>query len=67
MLSVLPKELEYKVETRKYEKLEVMQPRINNRSELPVVEYTTLDQFTWSLKWRLIRERGGGLKERGGY
>ena len=46
MLSVLPKELEYKVETRKYEKLEVMQPRINNRSELPVVEYTTLDQFT---------------------
>ena len=38
MLSVLHKELEYKVEKLKYEKLEVMQPRIENKSELPVGE-----------------------------
>ena len=36
MVSVLHKELEYKVENRKYKKLEVMQPRIKNKSELPV-------------------------------
>ena len=33
---VLHKELEYKVEKFKYKKLEVMQPRIENKSELPV-------------------------------
>ena len=33
---VLHKELEYKVEKLKYKKLEVMQPRIENKSELPV-------------------------------
>ena len=29
------KKLEYKVEALKYKKLEVMQPRIKNKSELP--------------------------------
>ena len=38
MVSVLYKELEYKVEKRKYKKLEVMQPRIKTKSELPVGE-----------------------------
>ena len=38
MVSVLHKKLEYKVEKLKYKKLEVMQPRIKNKSELPVVE-----------------------------
>ena len=38
VVSVLHKELEYKVEKLKYKKLEVMQPRINNKSELPVDE-----------------------------
>ena len=36
MVSVLCKELEYKVEKLKYKKLEVMQPKIKNNSELPV-------------------------------
>ena len=36
VVSVLHKNLEYKVETLKYKKLEVMQPMINNKSELPV-------------------------------
>ena len=35
---VLHKELEYKVEKLKFEKLEVMQARIENQSELPVGE-----------------------------
>ena len=38
MVSVLHKELEYKVEKLKYKKLEVMQPRISNKSELLVGE-----------------------------
>ena len=36
MVSVLYKQLEYKVEKLKYVMLEVMQPRIKNKSELPV-------------------------------
>ena len=36
MLVVLHKELEYKVEKLMYKKLVVMQPRIKNKSELPV-------------------------------
>ena len=36
MVSVLHKQLEYKVEKVKYMKLEVMQPRIRNKSELQV-------------------------------
>ena len=36
VVSVLLKELEYKVEKLKYKKLGVMQPRIKNKSELPV-------------------------------
>ena len=38
VVSVLHQELEYKVEKLKYKKLEVMQPRIKNKSELPVGE-----------------------------
>ena len=38
IISVLLKELKYKVEKHKYEKLEVVQPRINKRSKLPVGE-----------------------------
>ena len=38
MVSVLHKELEFKVERLKYKKLEVMHPRIRNKSELPVGE-----------------------------
>ena len=37
-VSALHKELEYKVEKLKYKKLEVMQPRIKNKSDLPVGE-----------------------------
>ena len=35
MVSVLHKKLEYKVEKLKYEKVEVMQPRMINKYELP--------------------------------
>ena len=38
MVSVLHKELEYNVEKLKYKKLEVIQLRIENKSELPVGE-----------------------------
>ena len=38
MVSVLHKELECKVEKFKYNTLEVMQPRIENNSELPASE-----------------------------
>ena len=36
MVSILHKKLEYKVEMLKYKRLEVMQPRIKNNSELLV-------------------------------
>ena len=38
MVSVLHKKLEYRVEKLKYEKLELKQPRIKIKSELPVGE-----------------------------
>ena len=38
MISVLHRELECKVEKHKYKKLEFMQPRIKNKSELPAGE-----------------------------
>ena len=38
MVSVLHKELEYKVEKLKYKKKEVVQPGIKNKSELPAGE-----------------------------
>ena len=38
MVSVLYKELECKVEKLNHKKLEVMQPRIKNKSELPTHE-----------------------------
>ena len=44
MVSVVRKELERRVEKLKYGKLEVMQPRIKEKSELPTVEETILDQ-----------------------
>ena len=34
MVVILHKELEYKMEKLKYKKLEIMQPRIKNKSEL---------------------------------
>ena len=37
-MTVLYKELEYKVQKLKFKKLEVMQPRIRIKSELPVSE-----------------------------
>ena len=37
-------EPEYIVEKRKYKKLEIMQPRIKNKSELPDGELTIPDQ-----------------------
>ena len=41
VVSVLHKELEYKVENLKYKKLDVMQPRFKNKSRLPVGEQTS--------------------------
>ena len=38
MVSVIPEELEYKVDNHKHEKFEVTQPRINKRSKLPAGE-----------------------------
>ena len=40
VVSVLLKELEYKVEKLEYKKLEIMQPRIQNKSQLPVGKYS---------------------------
>ena len=34
VVSVLHKELEYEVEMLKYKKLEIMQPRLKNKSEI---------------------------------
>ena len=48
MVSVLQKDLEYKVEKLKYKKLDVIQPRIKNKSELSVGEKTIPGQSTWS-------------------
>jgi len=38
MISILPKELGRKVEKLKHMKLEVMQPKIENKSKLPARE-----------------------------
>ena len=38
MVSVLHKDLEYKVDKLKHIRLEVMQPRIKNKSDLSVVK-----------------------------
>ena len=50
MVSVLHKKLEHRVEKLKYRKLEVMQPRIKDKSELPTGEETILDQSYKVLK-----------------
>ena len=78
LVSVLPKELVYKVENHKYEKLEIMQPcqLVNNPSWISphqLLQSWLID----TVKWRIIRGRlgglltffhwkGGGLLERGG-
>ena len=80
MVSVLHNELEYKVEKLKYKKLEIMQPRIKNKAELPVGEvnhprsvhtkFYSRDWFIQSIIYdrRIITvgEGGRGLKERRG-
>ena len=48
MVSLLHKELEHKSGKLKYKKLEVMQPKLKNRYELPAGEKTILDQSRWS-------------------
>ena len=48
MVSVLHKELEYKVKKLKYKMSKVIQLRIKNKSELPVGEKTVPDQSTQS-------------------
>ena len=40
VVSVLLKDLEYKEEKLKYKKLEIMQPKIKNKSVLPVGKYS---------------------------
>ena len=47
VVSVLHKELECYVEKLKYKKLDAMQPRIKNKSELPTREQTIPDQLKW--------------------
>ena len=39
VVSILNKELEYKVEKLEYKKLEVMRPRIKNKSKLPTRDH----------------------------
>ena len=71
MVSVLPKELEYTVENHKYEKLEVTQPRINRRCQLVnktswISPHEVLQSWLINtVKWRIIRGRGRGLKREG--
>ena len=48
LVSVLHKEVECKIKKLKYKKLEVIQPRIKNKSELPAGGYCILDQWTQS-------------------
>ena len=45
MVLVHHKELEYKVEKRKYKQVEVMPPKIDNKSKCPVVA------GAWYTKW----------------
>ena len=75
MVSVLPKELEYEVEKLKYKKLEgKLQPRITNKSELPVGEKTILNPqdvlqscLINTVKGKIKRGRSDGwLKREGG-
>ena len=49
LVSALHKEVECKVKKLKYKKLEIIQPRIENKSELPAGGYCILDQWTQSL------------------
>ena len=49
MVSILYKELERKVKKFTHMKLETMQPKIKNKSELPARGLTIPDQSTWSV------------------
>ena len=62
MVSVLHKELEYKVKKLKYKKLEVVRPRIKNKSKLPVgsKKKTIPDQSPKVLQLSLIQEEADG-------
>lgn len=49
MVSIPHKELERKVEKSRDMKLVEMQPAINNKIELPALEYNIPDQSVWSV------------------
>ena len=59
VVSVLLKELEYKVEKLEYKKLEIIQPRIRIKSELPVGKYSLVKNNKGE-----GRGRRGGERER---
>ena len=61
VVSVLLKELEYKVEKLEYKKLEVMQPRIRIKSELPVGKYSLVKNNKGEGRGRRGGEREGLL------
>ena len=61
VVSVLLKELEYKVEKLEYKKLEVMQPRIRIKSELPVGKYSLVKNNKGDGRGRRGGEREGLL------
>ena len=61
MVSVLLKELEYKVEKLEYKKLEIMQPRIRIKSELPVGKYSLVKNNKGDGRGRRGGEREGLL------
>ena len=46
MVLMIHTELERKVKMRRNFKLDIMQPKIQNKSELPAHEYSIPDQFT---------------------
>ena len=61
VVSVLLKELEYKVEKLEYKKLEIMQPRIRIKSELPVGKYSLVKNNKGEGRGRRGGEREGLL------
>ena len=61
VVSVLLQELEYKVEKLEYKKLEITQPRIRNKSELPVGKYSLVKNDKGEGRGRRGGEREGLL------
>ena len=61
VVSVLLKELEYKVEKLEYKKLEILQPRIKDKSELPVGKYSLVKNNKGERRGRRGGEREGLL------